>query len=207
MTTVTALFDTRDHAMAAAEQLQGLGITPADISIIANNADEWHPGAVIDEEVTGGILTGVGAGAALGGAGGLLAGLGLLTIPGIGPVVAAGWLAAASVGVLAGAAAGGAAGGMVGALVGAGLTENEAHLYAEGVRRGGTLVSARMNEARVAQAETVLREAGAVDLAERETTWREEGWMHFDPHADAWRGDRLAKERERLDQVRDNAPR
>jgi len=68
MTTVTALFDTRDHAMAAAEQLQGLGITPADISIIANNADEWHPGAVIDEEVTGGILTGVGAGAALGGA-------------------------------------------------------------------------------------------------------------------------------------------
>ena len=72
-------------------------------------------------------------GAGLGGAAGLLAGLGLLAIPGLGPVVAAGWLAAMAVGLAAGAATG----GLVGALTEAGVSKEEAPLYAEGVRRGG----------------------------------------------------------------------
>ena len=76
----------------------------------------------------------------MGGTAGLPAGLGLLAIPGLGPVVAAGWLAATAVG----AAAGAATGGIVGALTEAGVSEEEAHSYAEGVRRGGTLVSARV---------------------------------------------------------------
>ncbi|GHE58177.1 hypothetical protein GCM10019059_16840 [Camelimonas fluminis] len=206
MTTVTALFDTHEHAMVAAEQLQALGVAPADISILANNADAWYPGSTIDQEVVGGILTGAGTGAALGGAGGLLAGLGLLTIPGIGPVVAAGWLAATGLGALAGAAAGGAAGGVVGAMVGAGLTESEAHLYAEGVRRGGSIVSARVAEAKAAHVASALQQAGAADLTQREASWRDEGWMRFDPDADAWRDSKLAKERERLDRARDKAP-
>jgi hypothetical protein len=66
---------------------------------------------------------------AVGGAVGLLAGLGLLAIPGIGPVVAAGWL----VSTAAGAAAGGATGGLIGALTQAGVSEEDAHVYAEGV--------------------------------------------------------------------------
>ena len=77
------------------------------------------------------------------GTAGLLAGLGLLAIPGLGPVVAAGWLAATAVG----AAAGAATGGVVGALTEAGVSREDADSYAEGVRRGGTLVSARVADA------------------------------------------------------------
>ena len=72
----------------------------------------------------------------------LLAGLGLLAIPGVGPVVAAGWLVATA----AGAAAGGLTGGIVGALTQAGVSDEDAQVYAEGVRRGGTLVTARVND-------------------------------------------------------------
>jgi hypothetical protein len=68
----------------------------------------------------------------------LLAGLGLLAIPGLGPVVAAGWLASTALG----AVAGGAAGGLIGALTAAGVSQEDAHVSAEGIRRGGTLVTA-----------------------------------------------------------------
>ena len=81
---------------------------------------------------------GAGIGATAGGVVGLLTGLGLLAIPGVGPVVAAGWLVATA----AGAAVGGTAGGIIGALTQAGTSEEDAYIYAEGVRRGGTLVSA-----------------------------------------------------------------
>lgn len=69
----------------------------------------------------------------MGGTAGLLAGLGLMAIPGVGPVVAAGWL----VSTLAGAAAGGAAGSVVGALTQAGVSKEDADIYVEGLRRGG----------------------------------------------------------------------
>ncbi len=85
---------------------------------------------------------GAGIGAALGGTAGLLAGLGMIAIPGLGPVVAAGALAAT-----AGAAAGAATGGVVGALVASGVPECEAQVYCEAVRRGGTMVSVRTSEA------------------------------------------------------------
>jgi hypothetical protein len=90
----------------------------------------------IDSSVTG-AETGAGVGTAVGGAAGLLAGLGLLAIPGVGPVVAAGWLVATAVGAVAGAATG----GLIGGLTGAGVSEDDAHVYAEGVRRGGSLVA------------------------------------------------------------------
>src|SRR5439155_20856442 len=83
--------------------------------------------------------TGASIGTVVGGGAGLLAGLGMLEIPGIGPVVAAGWL----VSTAAGAAAGAAAGGLIGSLTGAGVSKEHAHIYAEGVRRGGSLVTAR----------------------------------------------------------------
>jgi outer membrane lipoprotein SlyB len=70
----------------------------------------------------------------------LLAGLGAFVLPGIGAVVAAGWLASA----LAGAMAGGAAGGVVGALIEAGISKRDATAFAEGVRRGDNLVTIRV---------------------------------------------------------------
>ena len=63
-----------------------------------------------------------------------------MAIPGVGPVVAAGWL----VSTLAGAAAGAATGGVLGALTQAGISDDDAQVYAEGLRRGGAVVSARV---------------------------------------------------------------
>ena len=84
-----------------------------------------------------GTATGASLGTVLGGGAGLLAGLGMLAIPGLGPVVAAGWLAS----TLVGAGVGAAAGGVVGALTDAGVSHEDAHAYAEGINRGGTLVT------------------------------------------------------------------
>ena len=121
-----------------------------DISIIASNADNWYnkdgkdtfPDRDLDGKDDRAEAAGTGAaiGAAAGGAAGLLTGLGLMAIPGVGPVVAAGWLVA----TLAGAAAGGVTGGAVGALTEAGISKDEADVYAEGLRRGGAVVSARL---------------------------------------------------------------
>ena len=144
-TTVTALFESYTAAKPAVDALEKAGISSSDISVIANNAN----GAYVDKNHTNaGPDAGVGAGmgAVVGGAGGLLAGLGLMAIPGVGPVVAAGWLVATAVGAVGGAAVGAAAGGIVGSMTNAGVDEREAHLYAEGVRRGGALVAARVDD-------------------------------------------------------------
>ncbi|MBA1158993.1 YsnF/AvaK domain-containing protein [Microvirga sp. Marseille-Q2068] len=96
----------------------------------------------------------------------------MLAIPGLGPVVAAGWL----VSTLVGAGAGAAVGGIAGALVDAGVDENDAHAYAEGIRRGGALVTVRASEADVDRIVDILDDEGTVDFDERENTWRSEGW-------------------------------
>ncbi|GJE62646.1 hypothetical protein MPOCJGCO_4779 [Methylobacterium trifolii] len=108
----------------------------------------------------------------LGGGAGLLAGLGLLAIPGVGPVVAAGWLVA----TVTGAGVGAAAGGLIGGLTGAGLSEHEAERYAEGVRRGGTLVTVRAGEDLADRVMTILDRSGSIDLDERAQGWRAQGW-------------------------------
>ena len=107
-----------------------------------------------------GAAAGASVGAALGGGAGLLAGLGLLAIPGLGPVVAAGWLAATAVG----AVAGGAAGGLVGSLTSAGVNPEHAEIYAEGVRRGGSIVTARVDDTLAPRAESLLSDRGAIIL-------------------------------------------
>jgi uncharacterized protein (TIGR02271 family) len=107
-----------------------------------------------------------------GGGAGLLAGLGMLAIPGLGPVVAAGWL----VSTLVGAGAGAAVGGLAGSLVGAGVDEGDANAYAEGVRRGGALVTVRTTESMVERIVDILDDDGTVDLEDRQSSWRSEGW-------------------------------
>lgn len=100
----------------------------------------------------GDVSRGATTGALFGGAGGLLAGLGLLAIPVLGPVVAAGWLLATATGAGIGAAGGAATGGIIGALKNSGHTDEEARVYSEGVRRGSTLVSAKIPDAMAASA-------------------------------------------------------
>ena len=197
-TTISRLYDTYADAQRAVSGLESAGVPHSDISIVANNSDNWYDGGrKVDRDGDGvddraeGAGKGAGIGAGIGGAAGLMAGLGLLAIPGLGPVVAAGWLAATAVG----AAAGAATGGIVGALTEAGVSEEEAPLYAEGVRRGGTLVSARVQDNDRARLEGILNQS-SVNLRDRSTAWQKSGWKTFDPASKPYGAEEVRKERQ-----------
>jgi hypothetical protein len=194
--TVAALYDTYDSAVAAVNALEAAGIPHSDISIVSNNVDNQY-GKDRPAEAAKDAGKGAGVGAVVGGVGGLLTGLGLLAIPGVGPVVAAGWLVATAAGAATGAVVGGAAGGLVGSLTGAGVPEHDAHFYAEGVRRGGTLVTARADDARASAAREILQRYKSVDPAVRGAAYREGGWTSFDENAPAYTADQVAAERSR----------
>jgi hypothetical protein len=194
--TVTALYDTYDAGVSAVNDLEASGIAHADISLVSNNVDHRYDKDHPTNAATG-AGTGAGIGATVGGVGGLLTGLGLLAIPGVGPVVAAGWLVATAVGAVGGAVVGGAAGGIVGSLTGAGVPEHDANFYAEGVRRGGTLVTARVDDARASMAREILQRHKWVDPAVRGSAYRETGWTSFDESARPYTPEQVAAERDR----------
>jgi len=196
--TLTRLYDDYTSATKVMLELEAAGIPASNISIVASNADNWYAPARSSDRDRDGIDDGAGSaavgatiGAATGGVAGLLAGVGLLAIPGLGPVVAAGWLASTA----AVAAAGGLAGGVIGALTDAGVSEEEAHIYAEGVRRGGTLLTVRVPDADRARAEAIVSRS-AVNIGERATAYRKSGWKSFDPAAPTYSAEQIRKERE-----------
>ena len=196
--TISRLYDTYPDAERAVRALEAAGVSHSDISIVANNSDSWFStDKKVDRDRDGvddraeAAGTGAGVGAGLGGAAGLLAGLGLLAIPGLGPVVAAGWLASTALG----AAAGAATGGIVGALTEAGVSKDDAAMYAEGVRRGGTLVTARVADADRTRLESVLNQS-AVNLRDRSTAWKKSGWNTFDPSSKPYGAEEIRKERQ-----------
>jgi len=194
--TVSALYDTYGAARSAVSALEAAGIPHSDISIVANNSENWHRDDR-ESNAADGAATGAGVGAAVGGVGGLLTGLGMMAIPGVGPVVAAGWLIATAVGAATGAAVGAATGGIIGSLTEAGIPENDANLYAEGVRRGGSLVTARVVDERASEVQAILNRNKSVDLNARGRLYRGEGWSRFDPASPAYTADQVAKERAR----------
>ena len=184
---LTRLFDTYDHATEAVVDLEASGVPHNAISLIANNADNRHGGGAVEETepadaVADSAGTGASVGTVLGGGAGLLAGLGMLAIPGIGPVVAAGWLVATALG----AGVGAASGGLLGSLIGAGVAETDAHTYAEGVRRGGTLVTVRADGSQSAMVEAILAKHASVDISTRADEYRRGGWSRFDESAPAY---------------------
>ena len=197
--TVTGLFDSYDEAKRAVHDLEALGVPHRDISLVANNARGEHEGVgeYRADKTAEDAGKGAGLGATVGGVGGLLAGIGLLAIPGLGPVVAAGWLASTALGAVVGGAVGGAAGGLVGALTKGGVPEEDAHVYAEGVRRGGSLVSAKVDDAMAPQARTILADTRTVDIAARGDAYRQEGWNRFDETAPTYTSDQVMAERQR----------
>jgi hypothetical protein len=178
--TIARLYDDYTDAEATIRDLEVHGIAHDDISLIANNADDRHVVHTESGNESGtGAEIGAGLGAVAGGGAGVLAGLGMLAIPGVGPVVAAGWLVALAVGAVGGAIAG----GMVGGLVGAGINKEHAETYAEGVRRGGNLVTVRVPAEHAASVEAIMDGHGAVDPATRRTEYASEGWTGYDPDA------------------------
>jgi hypothetical protein len=201
--TISRLYDDYTAASQAVRDLEAAGLSSRDISIVASNANNWykddpnsrtarhdadHDGRDDRVEGTG---AGAGIGAIVGGAAGVLAGLGIIAIPGVGPVVAAGWLAATAAGVVAG----GAAGGIIGALTQAGVSKDEAHVYAEGVRRGGTLVTARVPDGERSRYEAIL-DRSAVNTRDRGDAYRREGWTSFDADQPPYNAEQARRERQ-----------
>ena len=186
--TITALFDQYQDAAEAVRALEEAGVPAGDVSVVSNDAaerDRYGATPTRDVDEGGGAGTGATVGTILGGGAGLLAGVGLMAIPGLGPVVAAGWLISTLVGAGAGAAAGAVVGGLAGSLTEAGVSEADARAYAEGVRRGGTLVTVRTADEALADRITAILDAkGTVDLDERSATWRQEGWTGHDDTRD-----------------------
>jgi hypothetical protein len=180
MQSITRVYDSYGQACAAVADLEAAGTKTSDINLIANRyiCEET---ARLDESSAAG--PGAGVGAALGGTAGLLAALGVIAVPGLGPVVAAGALAATAVGAVAGAASG----GVVGALVGGGVPEEDAHLYCEAVRRGGTMVSVRAGDADVPIVRQIMDRHRPIDPIERRGAYGDEGWQRFDPSSKPYR--------------------
>jgi len=185
---VVGLFDTAQDAQGAVQGLRDAGFNADDISVVVNNSSgEYATTDGAGSEAAEGAGAGATGGAILGGLGGLLVGLGALAIPGIGPVVAAGTLATALGSTAIGAGIGAAAGGLVGALVGAGIPENDANVYAEGIRRGGALVTVRADSDDDAdRAADILDRYNVVDIDERASDYRSSGWNRFDENADPY---------------------
>jgi hypothetical protein len=197
--TISRLYNNYGDARRAVRDLEAAGVAHGDISIIASNAENWYnngkdtyPDRDLDGKDDRAEAAGAGAGlgAAAGGAIGALTGLGLMAIPGVGPVVAAGWL----VSTLAGAAAGAATGGVLGALTQAGVSDDDAHIYAEGLRRGGAVVSARVADQDAVRLQAVM-DRSAVRLPDRAAAYRKSGWKSFDPAATPYTAEQVKRER------------
>ena len=162
-TAVFGIYATAATAEAAVDHLIARGFTNSAISVLL--PDDESTRAFAHEKSTKapeGAATGVTTGGVVGGTLGLLAGIGALAIPGVGPLIAAGPIMAA----LTGLGVGGAVGGIVGALVGMGIPEYEAKRYEGAVKGGGTLLSVHCDTSdQVDGAKTSLKETGAKDIS------------------------------------------
>jgi len=167
--TVVGLFRDRNEARAALHDLESAGFVREHLNLVA------YDGSGTSSEIGdqgSGLGSHTSAGAAVGGLAGLLLGLAAVAIPGIGPIVAAGPIAAA----LAGAGVGAATGGILGALVDMGIPGHEAGYYQEAIRRGGTLLIVRTGEVLAERAQSTLDRHGALDVSTLVEAWTAEGW-------------------------------
>lgn len=165
---VFGLSHNEEQAQHIVERLLSSGFTNSDISILypdKNASDRAVKGDLGIEKNTKapeGAAVGGTAGGILGGSLGLLAGLGALAIPGVGPFIAAGPIVAA----LSGSGLGGGIGLLIGALVGAGIPEFEAKKYEKGLRMGNILISVHADtDEQISKAEAILKKEGAHDIS------------------------------------------
>ena len=215
--TVVGSFDTFEHARDVVTALEDMGVAQGDLNVVANDAagrlaagrdagssvglgadptDGALPDGTLSETAgdTGAAASagrGAVAGGVIGGTAGLIAGLAGLAVPGIGPLVAAGPIAA----TLAGAGIGAIAGGLIGGLRAVGVSDADAEYYAEAVRRGGALVVVRADDERAGAIADTMRRHGAIDIESRVAAWRASGWTGFDASAAPYTHDDIERER------------
>ena len=193
MKTVSALFETLGNAQQSISDLTAAGFLPGDINLVANAGDADYAGHFNEagkmHDVTEHVTE---AGTAIGGLGGLVVGLSFFFIPGVGPVLAAGGLLAS---LISGAGLGSLAGGVLGTLAGLGVTQDDAPTYAEGIRRGGSLVVVQTTEGRADAAQAILTQNHAIDLSTRVSRWRESGWQEYDETASPLTREQIQAER------------
>lgn len=161
-----AVFCTVKSRIAAedlVQQLKAAGFANSDISVLMSDSVGTKDFAINNEtKAPEGAATGAGAGMAVGGVLGWLAGIGTLAIPGVGPLIAAGPIMAA----LSGAALGGTLGGITGALVGLGIPEYEAKRYEGKLKDGAALISVHSeNSAETERANQLMKAAGGEDIS------------------------------------------
>jgi hypothetical protein len=162
-TAVFAIYRDRSHVERGVDALVGDGFRTEDISVLLpGNVGTKDFAHEMHTKAPEGATAGAGTGAVVGGTLGLLAGIGALAIPGLGPFIAAGPL----MGALAGAGTGGVVGGIIGALVGMGIPEYEAKRYEGMIKEGRVLLSVHCdNSDWVKRAKKVLERTGAQDVA------------------------------------------
>jgi len=162
-TAVFGLYPSVARAELAVDELIAAGFSNADVSVLM--ADQQGSRDFAHEKQTKapeGTTTGVAAGGTIGGTLGLLAGIGALAIPGVGPFIAAGPI----MGALAGLGVGGAVGGLVGALVGMGIPEYEAKRYEGRLSKGGILLSVHCDTSEeITRGKDILKRTGADDIS------------------------------------------
>jgi hypothetical protein len=199
--TICRLYDSYADANRVVLALEAAGLPPSETSVISNNSDTWYSAKETANVVpvrkdsgrseTDGEVEGAAIGAAIGATAATAASLvTMLAIPGVGAVVGAGWPTA----LLGSMAIGGVAGGLLGTLTNAGVSEEDAQVFVEGVRRGGTLVAARVPQTELPRIEAMMNRS-AVNLRERCDLYRKSGWQSFDPNAVPYTADQVRSER------------
>jgi hypothetical protein len=162
-TGVFGIYKSPEQAERAVDTLIAAGFSSADISVLLPDSRSTKEFAhEKNTKAPEGTATGATAGGILGGSLVVLAGIGALAIPGVGPLIAAGPIMAG----LAGLGVGGAVGGLVGALVGMGVPEYEAKRYEGHVKGGGTLLSVHCDTSEeISRAKDMLKGTGATDIS------------------------------------------
>jgi hypothetical protein len=160
---VFGIYPTSTSAETAVDRLVAAGYSNEDVSVLMTDAYTTREFAhEKNTKAPEGTTVGVTTGGVVGGTLGLLAGIGALVIPGVGPLIAAGPIMSA----LAGLGVGGAVGGVVGALAGLGIPEYEAKRYEGRVKDGGVLLSVHCETSgEIMRAKEILKSTGAEDIA------------------------------------------
>jgi len=195
--TVVGLFDDFSHAQMVVNELEAAGFRREEISMVTNQHGVSHgtstqsAGQDQGHGVIGGALGGAAKGGVIGGLTGLAASLVMLAIPGVGPALAVGPLAA----TLSGAGLGAAGGGVIGALTGLGIPHSDAGHYAEGIRRGSTLVSVNTDDQRADEAMAIFNRHSPVDIDERSSHYKSTGYTGYNENAPHYTPEQITAER------------